>query len=320
MASRFAVWIRTNRKKCNLSQQKLAEKVGVSQSKISTWENGSSKPSKEEIQSLASLFNSEHPVGASEAPGSKHRVKASEASLGEWIRTNREKKDLSQKGLAEKVGVSQPQVSTWENGSSEPSEDMMQRLSSLFGSEPSEGGLEGSFREWLKSRREQLGMSRMELAEKTGINYLTVSFIETGKTESPREATVRNLEKVLGKMPTDVKREIKEERAAGEFDFLGPFPMETWEENVSDGFSCVYALYDDSMRPVRIGQTEDLRRRLGEYNRNYWWCRPPTVGRFAYVVINDSEMRKNIERVMIRLIGDLGIFNDKDKRRTPRPT
>ena len=161
---------------------------------------------------------------------------------------------------------------------------------------------------------------RKELAEKTGINYLTISFIENGKTQSPREATVRSLEKGLGRMPTSVRQEIKEESAFGKLKYQGLFSVDGWKEEVNDGISCVYVLYDDTERPVRIGETEDLRRRFGEYERNYWWFRLPTVESYAYVVINDKEMRRDVERVMIRLIGDLGIFNDKDKRRTPRPT
>jgi transcriptional regulator with XRE-family HTH domain len=287
--------------------------MGVSQSKVSSWENGSFKPSEEEVQTLSSVFKSETPAGTLEVRGSKLQLAESESSIGEWMRANRDKAGLSQQEIGERIGVSQSQISTWENGSSEPSEKAIQSLSSIFGTEPPVTGLEAPFGEWLKSRREELRISRTELAKKTGISSLTIYFIETGRTESPRESTIRSLEQALGSVPTGVKKEIKEERVGGELEFLGPFPMDAWEENVSDGISCVYVLYDELKRPVRIGETEDLRRRMREYKRDAWWCRPPTVDSFAYVEVSDPKMRRNTEVVMIKLIGAHAIFNIQDK-------
>jgi hypothetical protein len=42
-------------------------------------------------------------------------------------------------------------------------------------------------------------------------------------------------------------------------------------------------------RPVRIGETEDLARRLKEYAENYWWFKRPAVESFAYVIVKDEK-------------------------------
>ena len=234
--------------------------------------------------------------------------------IARWIKKNRLSHDMTQKQFADKMGVSQSQVSNWENGSSEPSQKAVQIMSSTFGQEPPVAGSEAPLAEWLKKRREQMKLSKTELAEKTGISGLAIYFIETGRTESPRLQTIRSLEAVLGKMPSGVKEDVKVERSVGELEFLGPFPMDGWEENVGDDqIACVYVLYDELKRPVRIGETGDLKRRLAEYHRDTWWCRPPTVDSFAYVIVTNQKARRNTERVMIKLVGDHAMFNIQDK-------
>lgn len=50
-----------------------------------------------------------------------------------FIRQYREKKELSQKQLAEKLGVNQNTVSQWETGRSSPPVDKLIIMSDLFG-------------------------------------------------------------------------------------------------------------------------------------------------------------------------------------------
>ncbi len=191
---------------------------------------------------------------------------------------------------------------------------MLQKLSAIFGVEIDEKTLGLGLGEWLRKRRQELGWSRKQLAEEAKISTLTIYSIETGKTESPQETTLKRLEKALGRLPSNLNKEVQEERTVEDFKFLGPFPISEWKENVSEGkVSSIYAFYDELKRPVRIGETDDLRRRLVEYDKNYWWFRPPTVETFAYVVVSDSNFRRKAEKVMIKLVGEHAIFNTHEK-------
>ena len=49
--------IRKYRKEKNMSQDELAEKLGVSRQSISLWENGQTQPTIENIIALAKIFN-----------------------------------------------------------------------------------------------------------------------------------------------------------------------------------------------------------------------------------------------------------------------
>lgn len=221
---------------------------------------------------------------------------------------------MSQQELAGKLGVSQPMISIWENGDAEPSRDTIQKISAIL-SVDFEKGLEAPpLGEWVRKTREEKGWSRNELAEKAGISPLTIYFIETGKTESPQDTTLSALQKALGKLPSHLEEEVREEREIEQLEFLGPFPVDGWEENVGEGkIPCIYVFYDQLVRPVRIGETDDLRRRMKEYQRDYWWFRTPTVETFAYVVVSDEQFRHKTEKVMIKLVGEHAIFNIQEK-------
>jgi transcriptional regulator with XRE-family HTH domain len=231
----------------------------------------------------------------------------------DWIRTNREKSGLSQKDLAQKLGLWQPQVSNWERGTVQPSREMLRNMAAIFGVEPDETPGVMELGAWLRLTRDKSGLTQGQLAQKAGISPITISFIETGQTESPQVSTLRRLEKVLGKLPANLDKEVESERSIEELEFLGPFPVNAWQENVGEEISCIYVFYDDLKRPVRIGETEDLRRRMKEYEQNYWWFRPPTVETFAYVVIKDPDFRHKTEKLMIKLVGENAIFNIQDK-------
>ncbi len=230
------------------------------------------------------------------------------------IRDSREKVGMSQKELAHMLGVSRSLVSNWEKGSPLPSHEMTRNLSAILGVDlPTVIGRFG-LGTWVRSERNRRGLSRGELARRAGVSPRTIYHIEAGRTESPQESTVDRLKKVLGRMPPGVTREADAERVAEDFEFRGPFPVSQWKEYVSDGgISCVYAFYDQLKRPVRIGETDDLGRRLKEYEQNYWWFRPPTVESFAFVKMDDPNSRRRTEKVMIKLLGSNAFFNNQGR-------
>ncbi len=49
--------IKTHREECKMTQEFVAEAIGVSRQAVSKWENGSSDPSTSNLIALAKLFN-----------------------------------------------------------------------------------------------------------------------------------------------------------------------------------------------------------------------------------------------------------------------
>jgi transcriptional regulator with XRE-family HTH domain len=233
--------------------------------------------------------------------------------VSEWIKANRSKAKLSQQELADRLGVSQPLVSQWESGGVEPSHEMLEKLSAILGVDIEQTPFGLDLSEWLRKQREKTGLTREELAKRAGISALAIYFIENGKTKSPQDATLRGLQRVLGKLPGDLSEEVEEVREVGDFQYLGPFSIDKWKENIEEGkIPCIYVFYDSLDRPVRIGETEDLERRMKEYQQMYWF-RPPTAETFAYITVKDPKVRAQIEKIMIKLVGEHAIFNIQDK-------
>jgi len=83
----------------------------------------------------------------------------------DWIRKYRKKAGLTQKQLAENLGVSQPEISFWETGVIEPSDDSVQRISAILDADERTLGITPPIGEWVHEKREEKGLSRAELAQ-----------------------------------------------------------------------------------------------------------------------------------------------------------
>lgn len=233
--------------------------------------------------------------------------------VGSWIKDSRDKAELSQQQLADRLGVSQPLVSQWEHGTAQPNHEMLEKLSAVLEADLDKTPFGMNLGEWLRKQREKNELTREQLARKAGISPLTIYFIENGTTRSPQDATLKGLQKALGQLPGSLSADVEEAREVGDFQYLGPFPIDKWEENVGEGeIPCIYVFYDSLNRPVRIGETADLSRRIKEYQQMYWF-RPPTAETFAYILVKDSKIRSQAEKVMIKLVGNHAIFNIQDK-------
>lgn len=232
--------------------------------------------------------------------------------IARWIKSSRIHAGLEQKRLALRLGVYKEEVAQWENGAITPSKEMLIRISKVLNVNI-DPKIINDLKEWVQKRREELGLSKEQLAQKAGLSTLTVYFIEKGRIENPTRITVSSLEKVLGKMPAELGQEVKEKRQAGEFDYSGPFPKQVWKDIVEkEGkIPCVYILYDKKKRPLYVGRTDDLKRRFQEHEKDsirfVTW-----VEYFAYVVVKDEGFRKKMESVMIKVLGEDALFNIHD--------
>lgn len=228
-------------------------------------------------------------------------------NYGERFRRFRRGYGYSQAELADLLGISQPLVSNYENGKVTPPNVILEKMEGLS-SELSKD--ETKFGEWLRNQRNGRGLTQQELARMAGVSQIAISFIETGKTQSPQKSTIAAIEKALGRLPETIKSEIKKESKVSDLgEYLGPFPIGDWESNVEEDTPGIYVLYDSLKRPVRIGETGDIKRRLSEYKRDAWFFRTPTVETFAFIIVKEEKFRRQLEDAMIKLVGNNAMFN-----------
>jgi DNA-binding transcriptional regulator YiaG len=115
--------IKRLRKAVGLTQTALAKMIGVSAAAVTAWETGRTPASRKNRQALGALIQT--PRTEIDATLSRSGVLAPSP---EEIRRIREEADLSQKGLARKLGVSLNSVSNWERGATRPHAASLKKL------------------------------------------------------------------------------------------------------------------------------------------------------------------------------------------------
>jgi transcriptional regulator with XRE-family HTH domain len=171
------------------------------------------------------------------------------------LREARIKVGLSQKELADKLGLTQPTISNWEKGRGAPSEEQEERLQQVLGSEDeTQRGLNGSpLGAWLTKARISKGWSVPELAHKAGLTAPAIYRIEAGGTRNLRDSTRKKLERALNnKLPADAAAEVAEEAKITGLGKLEGFDPHLDSERPDE--AGIYMLYDISERPVYVGE------------------------------------------------------------------
>ncbi len=102
--TKISEWLKNSRMKSKLSQQQLADKMGISQPLVSQWEGGGVQPNNETLQKLSAILESDIDENFLDI------------DLGEWLQEQREKNGLSRDQLAEKAGISPLTIYFIENG------------------------------------------------------------------------------------------------------------------------------------------------------------------------------------------------------------
>ena len=115
--------IKDLRQSKGLTQDELAQKVGISEQSVSFYENNSRKPKIETWNRLANFFNVSVPFlqGLPEPVG-KNRLKE--------LRNQRK---LTLDDIEEKTGIKRGTYSNYENGKTEPKMETWQKLADYFG-------------------------------------------------------------------------------------------------------------------------------------------------------------------------------------------
>jgi transcriptional regulator with XRE-family HTH domain len=119
------------------------------------------------------------------------------STLGQRLRKARQSGGLTQKALADRLGVTQPLVAHWESGNATFSNDYRKQIEKILGpltnkNQPVSGVAASevsSFGDWVRENRDKAGLSVPELAKKADISTVAIYNIENGKIKSPQSST-----------------------------------------------------------------------------------------------------------------------------------
>lgn len=243
-------------------------------------------------------------------------------TLGRRIRRARLQNGWSQALLAEKVGVAQPTISSWEQGKTKPDEKQMKHLEHRLGSlrstpgdsspgtkaSPDEGP--APFGAWLYKSRLKRGLSVAELAELSKVSIPAIYAIEKGSIENPRRETIQKLEKALGEQrPDDLQEEMEDEtRIEGLGAFTDFDPHDKEDLPSAPG---VYVLYDVSERPIYVGTSKDIAKRIKQHYDKFWF-KDPIVATGSFVEIKDEQLRQQVELLLIKFLKSNAVLNKQN--------
>jgi transcriptional regulator with XRE-family HTH domain len=238
-----------------------------------------------------------------------------EQATGQKIRAGRSKSGLSQQELAEKLGVSQAQVSLWELGRAKPDQKQIEKLELVLGGiTEEEGPADQSLPPialWLSKALSKNNLTVHELAKKSGISPPTVYNLLSGGAQNPQQRTLKKLETALKERfeRTEEEKEAFEVQGIGELiDFN---PHDPTDQPVKPG---VYVFYDISGRPIYVGKAKNIADRVDDHKDKFWF-KQPIVQMAAYIEIADGKLRDQVETVLIQFLKNNAVIN---KNKTAR--
>lgn len=227
------------------------------------------------------------------------------------IRRLRTESGYSQTWLANQLKVSQGAISNWESGKSVPSPEQVSKLQDILG--PT-GSLRGPdlavdpYGQWLTATREKAAVSRADLAKKAGISLAQIYNIETGRTTNPRMSTRTKIETALSAKPPPAV--VKATAAEAEIPGLGQLmDFDPHDESDYPPDPGVYVFYDVSERPIYVGQSKNIKKRIREGHTDKFWYRTPIVSKASYVRVEDAALRKQLESTLIKFMKSNAVIN-----------
>lgn len=134
MASTLGQRLRRARQREGLTQQHLADKLGVTQATIANWEAGSPfTSSRSRIEKILGPLTNKKQLQSDEGGTQSAPVESDISSFGSWVRENRNKLSLSVPELAQKAKISAVAIYNIENGKiKNPQTATRNKLASAF--------------------------------------------------------------------------------------------------------------------------------------------------------------------------------------------
>jgi transcriptional regulator with XRE-family HTH domain len=261
--------------------------------------------------------------------------------MAKWFHTRlreaRETEELSRAELAEKFGVSGQTIYNWENKISDPRDEARDRALAWLekverggkrsrtarrsdtearakdsDSETVEPAGPSAVGAWLNRVRVTKGFSVPELSRRAGVSTATIYFIESGRIQTPRRETLDKLQRAVGESDPKMRQEAQEQATIEGIGVLTDFDPHD-EDNLPNGPG-VYVFYDVSERPIYVGQSGEVRKRILDYE-NMFWFRPPIVESGSYVEVTDRTLRKQVETLLIKFLKSNAVLNIQNVER-----
>lgn len=164
-----------------------------------------------------------------------------------------------------------------------------------------------AFGAWLSKTRALRQMTVPELAERSGVSAVAIYNLEGGRTTNPRRQTQASLSKALGQSPP---AEV-EEQAQQSADISGLGALEDFDPHSDADLPAeagIYVLYDISERPIYVGESENIRRRIRQHSDSFWF-KFPIVSSGSFVRVENKELRRQTEQVLIRFLKSNAVIN-----------
>ena len=158
------------------------------------------------------------------------------------------------------------------------------------------------FGTWVAVTRREKKLTQSQLADLAGVSGQQISNIETGRTTNPQSRTREKLAKALGHEPPQdvVAAEEKQAEVVG----LGPLVgFDPFDRDQLPQVKGVYVFYDGTKRPVYVGRATNrtIAVRVPEHYEKFWF-KEPVVDSASYLKIDDDDLCKKIEQVLIKFM------------------
>lgn len=125
------IQIKELRKKTNLTQEQLADKMDISKKLVQNWESGKTIPAAKYHLLLRIVFSMGEPD--SEIDEVEEAIEKGASFSGTALKMYRECKRLTQKELGQKLEISEQQIQSWEYESRNPKLENILKLAKALG-------------------------------------------------------------------------------------------------------------------------------------------------------------------------------------------
>ena len=303
------------------SQKEFAKLLGVTPQTVSNWETGRTRPTKPQQDKILRLRNKKSKVVGYSTGNKKtqRRSLTKKVTVASRIKQKRLSSGWNQQQVSERIKVSQSTFSNWENGKTRPNKQQMVELEELLGpikglSQNEEQPLDSSpFGAWLTTTRTNNKMTVAELAQKAGVSVPTIYNIESGKNQNPQESTREKISIGLGEIPPEDTIIATEDAASiqglGNLIDFDPFDVDS--RPVGPG---IYVFYDISQRPIYVGESKEMKRRIKDHEDKFWF-KAPIVQTGSFITIVDNDMRQKVEKILIKFLKSNAVINRQNVNR-----
>ncbi|WP_076435343.1 helix-turn-helix domain-containing protein [Bosea sp. TND4EK4] len=163
------------------------------------------------------------------------------------------------------------------------------------------------FGKWIERNRKKQKLSVADLSDISGVSKPQLYNIIRGITQNPTEETRTKLESALKIVtPKTIIEEEQKSTSVGKLGSLEDFDPHDLESIPNE--SGVYVFYDISERPIYVGRSANIRRRIKQHQDRFWF-KQPIVQKGSLIRIPDQELRKQIEIILIRFLKSNAVLN-----------